>query len=254
MRVTVTQLADATPEHEWGALVEHIAAASSELVVLGEMPFARWLAATDQADDATWLAAVADHDEWIGRLGELGAPLVAASRPVLRNGIPYNEGFLWSVATGYRAVHTKYYLPDEPGFWEATWYRRSPEKAFVSAEVGDVSCGLMICTDMWFTEHARGYGSQGAELLLVPRATEARTGAKWLAGGRAAAVMSGAFCLSANRHGISEGVMFGGMGWIIDPEGDVLATTTDQEPFITIDIDLGEARRAKKSYPRYLPE
>lgn len=57
-------------------------------------------------------------------------------------------------------------------------------------------------------------------------------------------VMAGAFCLSSN----------GGSGWIIDAEGTVLATTADQEPFVTLDIDLAAARAAKKSYPRYVAE
>jgi N-carbamoylputrescine amidase len=48
--------------------------------------------------------------------------------------------------------------------------------------------------------------------------------------------------------------MFGGAGWVIDPEGNVLATTTDQEPFVTLDVDLAEAHSAKKSYPRYVAE
>lgn len=254
MRVTVTQFSDKAPELEWAALVDHAATESTELVLLGEMPFARWLAATRRADPAEWQRAVDRHDARIGRLAELPGVTVAGSRPVLRDGVPHNEGFLRSASEGYRSSHLKYYLPDEPGFWEASWYRRSPEKSFRAAPLSDISCGFMICTDMWFTEHARGYAAQGVELLLIPRATELSTGAKWLAGGRVAAVMAGAFCLSSNRRGAAEGLMFGGSGWIIDPEGNVLATTTDQEPFVTLDIDLAEARAAKKSYPRYVAE
>lgn len=254
MKITVTQFSDATPEDEWNRLVQHVASESSDLVVLGEMPFAPWLAASDRVDLTAWADAVVAHDGWIRRFDELGGASVAASRAVVRSGTPHNEGFLWSPAEGYRATHVKYYLPDEPGFWEATWYQRSPEKMFKAAQLDQASAGFMICTDMWFTEHARGYASQGAELLLVPRATEARTGAKWLAGGRTAAVMSGAFCLSSNRSGLASGVMFGGTGWAIDPDGSVIATTTDQEPFVTVEIDPAEARAAKKTYPRYVKE
>ena len=254
MRVTVSQLSDAVEESQWADLVDHVATNSSELVILGEMPFTPWLAATDAVDAAAWIESVGQHSAWLERFPELGAATVASSRPVLREGIPHNEGFVWSGAFGYRASHLKYYLPDEPGFWEATWYRRAPKRSFQSVLLGEVPVGFMICTDMWFTEHARGYAAQEAELLLVPRATEARTEAKWLAGGRAAAVMAGAYCLSSNRRGLSTGVMFGGTGWIIGPDGNVLATTTDQNPFVTIDIDLAESRLAKKTYPRYIPE
>jgi len=254
MRVTVTQFSDTVPVVEWMALAEHVAAESTELVVLGEMPFARWLAATNRVDPAEWQQAVDLHHAWIDRFPELGGATVAGSRPVIRSGEPHNEGFIWSATDGYRPTHLKYYLPDEPGFWEASWYRRSPEKSFRPAPLGEISCGFMICTEMWFTENARGYAAQGAELLLIPRATELSTGAKWLAGGRVAAVMAGAFCLSSNRQGPAEGLRFGGAGWIIDPEGNVLATTTDQEPFVTVEIDLTEARAAKRSYPRYVAE
>ena len=254
MRVTVTQMSDTIPQSEWAALIEHCIAERSELVLLGEMPFAMWLAGTDAVDEAQWREAVRLHDEWIGRLGQLGGAVVAGSRPVLIEGVPHNQGFLWSESSGYVATHTKYYLPDEPGFWEATWYRRSPTKTFDATPIDGANTGFMICTDMWFTEHARGYAQQGVDLLLVPRATEGRTVSKWLAGGRAAAVMSGAFCLSSNRHGLSNGVMFGGSGWIIDPEGNVIASTSDADPFATVDLDVTQAAEAKRRYPRYVAE
>lgn len=79
---------------------------------------------------------------------------------------------------------------------------------------------------------------------------------KWIAGGRAAAVISGAYCLSSNRGGIDQhGFEWAGTGWIIEPEeGDVLALTSLEHPFVTLDIDLTIAENAKRTYPRYVPE
>jgi len=254
MRVTVTQFSDGTPESEWANLIRHCAENRPDLVLLPEMPFDHWLAATDQVDEARWQAAAFRHYKWLSRLGELAGAAVAGSRPVDAEGTPHNAAFSWSEEVGHTSPHLKYYLPDEPGFWEATWYRRAPQKSFRAHSLAGVSTGFMICTDMWFTEHARSYAGQGVDLLLVPRATPAVSDAKWLAGGRAAAVMAGAFCLSSNRQGITEGVMFGGTGWIIDPDGNVLATTTDQQPFATVEIDQSEAQTAKRTYPRYVQE
>jgi N-carbamoylputrescine amidase len=45
---------------------------------------------------------------------------------------------------------------------------------------------------------------------------------------------------------------FAGCGWIIDPDGEVLAVSSDIEPFVTRDIDLDRARAAKGTYPRYV--
>ena len=77
-----------------------------------------------------------------------------------------------------------------------------------------------------------------------------------MAGGRTAAVVSGAFCLSSNIGGISQaGVKWGGGGWIVEPEeGDVLGLTSQERPFLTVDIDLAVAEMAKRTYPRYVPD
>lgn len=102
---------------------------------------------------------------------------------------------------------------------------------------------------------ARAYGQAGAHLLLTPRATEKRTADKWLAGGRAAAVIAGAYSLSSNHYlPEDDPVSLGGLGWVIGPDGEVLALTTPDKPFVTVAIDLACAERAKHTYPRYVPD
>lgn len=239
----------------WQALVAHVGEHQSDAVVLPEMPFAPWIAATRDFDPAVWTSAVALHDEWLPRLAELGGATVLGSRPVSLDGRRLNEAFAWHVDTGYQTTHYKYYLPDEPDFWEATWYERG-EKRFDIVQTPHGTMGFLVCTELWFTEHARAYGRQGAQLLICSRATEAETTEKWVMGGRVAAVMSGAFCLSSNRGGVDKrGHAWGGHGWIIEPDqGTVLGTTSAEQPFLTLKIDLSAAEQAKCSYPRYVGE
>jgi N-carbamoylputrescine amidase len=91
------------------------------------------------------------------------------------------------------------------------------------------------------------------DIIAVPPVTPASSRDRVLVGGRAAAIVSGAFCVWSNRSGMSvAGDPFGGQGWIIDPDGDVLATTSDAEPFATRDLDLEQAMAAKTTYPRYV--
>ncbi|MBW3577981.1 MAG: carbon-nitrogen hydrolase family protein [Actinobacteria bacterium] len=113
---------------------------------------------------------------------------------------------------------------------------------------------MLLCTELWFTEHARSYARQGVELLAVPRATERGSLEQWTVAGRAAALLSGAFCVSSNRAGSTAGIDWAGGGFIIDPHGEVLALTTDVQPAVTCDIDLTAAARAKSTYPRTVPE
>jgi N-carbamoylputrescine amidase len=255
MRVTVCELNDAPDAFalEWEQLVAHVKVESSQLVLLPEMPFCPWFAVTDQFDAAVWQQAVATHDSWLARLIELAPAVVLGSRPMNEAGRRFNQGFVWDQSAGYRAAHLKYYLPNEDGFWEASWYERGDGR-FIPINCGAVRIGFQICTDLWFMERSRAYGKAGVHLIVNPRATARPTLDKWLVGGRAAAIVAGAYCLSSNRVSDDATVAFGGQGWIVGPDGEVLGLTSPEQPFVSIEIDLAEAEQAKSTYPRYVAE
>jgi len=257
MKVTVCELRNDSDglEEDWRALAAHVAAEKSELVLLPEMPFHPWVARTHDVRPAVWEEACRVHENWLSRLPELSSAVIAGSRPIIRSGRRFNEGFLWDKKSGCHSCHVKYYLPDEKGFWEASWYERG-EGDFRVYSWGGINIGFLICTELWFNWHARKYAEQGLHLLVCPRVTPQSSVDKWIAGGVAAAVISGAFCLSSDLTGPNiEGIEFGGAGWIIEPEeGRVLGVTTKDEPFVTRDIDLEEAVRAKHTYPRYVED
>lgn len=255
MRVTVCELSNEPQQlaRDWEKLSGHVQCSRSDLVVLPEMPFFPWVAWTRTVDPSIWKRSVAAHDAWLQRLGDLSPAVVHGTRPVVRNGRRFNQGFAWDPAGGYRAVHDKTYLPDEDGFWEASWYDRGPRE-FVPVDLGIVTAGFLICTELWFAEHARAYAKAGARLLVCPRATPATSAGKWLAGGRAAAVVSGAYVLSSCFAGEGpNGMTWAGSGWIVEPEeADILAVTSAAQPFVTLDIDPGIADKAQQTYPRYV--
>ena len=68
--------------------------------------------------------------------------------------------------------------------------------------------------------------------------------------GVVAAVRSGAFSLSSNR--VDSTGACGGVGWIISPNGEILATTSAEAPIVTVDIDLTAPIAARYQYPRYV--
>ncbi len=257
MRVTVCELRNDAHglELDWKALVQHVKSKKSDFVLLPEMPFYLWVARTTEVDPQIWQQAVIAHDQWISRLSELSPAMVAGSRPVTLKGKRHNQGFTWRSQSGYQPSHTKYYLPDEEGFWEASWYERGP-RDFAVVQCGTINLGFMICTELWFFEHAREYGKRGIHLLVCPRVTPQNSVDKWIAGGRAAAVVSGAFCLSSNLTGPNtQSIAFGGSGWVIEPEeGIVLGVTAPNKPFLTVEIDIEKAEKAKRSYPRYVAD
>jgi N-carbamoylputrescine amidase len=253
MKVTVCELNDSVEgfARDWDRLVAHVQAHGSDLVLLPEMPFCPWFAWRPDFEMSIWQDAVAAHAEFQERLIELKLAVVLGTRPVNRADQRLNEGFLWTRTRGYQVAHHKYYLPNETGFWEANWYSRG-DGSFTPTQCGEALVGFEICTDLWAFERARAYGKAGVHLIATPRATPRTSLERWLVGGRATAITAGAFSLSSNHvASAADPVHLGGQGWIVDPEGEILGLTSEEQPFVTVEIDLGLAEQAKHTYPRY---
>ncbi len=258
MKVTVCQIdpRERQLDRYIDGLSDHLKSADSDFVLLPEMGFSDWLAADKSPDANRWAKAVDDHDGYIKKLGELGAKAVMGTRPIINDcGSRRNEAYIWTKDTDRASgVREKYYLPDEDGYWEHSWYERGP-RAFDTTRISEARIGVQICTEMWFFEWARHYAAACVDLLCIPRATPHGSTDKWLAGGQTSAVCSGAYSLSSNLW-FPEGYKAncGGLSWVIDPEGNILATTDPENPFMTVDINLEFSKASKSTYPRYVPE
>jgi len=251
LKVTVCELPhelDAL-EAAWSALCDHTGAEASELVVLPEFVFVEPLWLLDRFDAVAWSHAEAVADHWLQRLPELRAGYVVGTRPVTAGDKHYNEGFLWSPGGGIVPLRRKFYLPDQNGGFEARWFDRGTADFPVYA-AGELSFGLNICTELWALDSCRAYASTDATAIIAPRATSATTTGKWLSLGTVAAVTSGCYCLSSNR--VQSDGACGGVGWIIEPDGALLARTSSIERFCTREIELERSRRARTTYPRYV--
>ena len=251
MRITVCELPhepDALAD-AWLGLCQHTALHQPDLVLLPEFAFVEPVWTSEHVDAARWDVAVRLAEDWMHRLPELGAAHVVGARPVSDAGQRFNEGFAWLLRDGALPLRRKAYLPDETGGREARWFTRG-ERSFPVFQVEGLTYGLNICTELWALETYAGYASQNVHAILSPRATAAATTAKWLAVGTVAAVRSGAYSLSSNRVHVDGSC--GGAGWIIAPDGELLAQTSAAAPFSTVEIDLTLAAAAQRSYPRYV--
>jgi predicted amidohydrolase len=249
MKITVCQLHNEREAFaaDWDRLVAHVKAQRSDLVLLPEMPFFPWFPTPQRFDAGVWRAAVAAHDAWEKRLSELMPAVALGTRPVDFGALRYSAGFVWKEEEGIaETIHVKSCLSDEDGSWETTWYEKAAPD-FESATIGAARVGMLIGLELWMPDAARIYGDDRVHVLAIPRvdrsvdAEECVSSAQeWLAGGRAAALESGAFCASSSRGGLANPV--GGPGWILAPDGRTLAQTSGQEPFVTVEVDLDEVR------------
>lgn len=246
MKVTVCELPDDREAFmpAWEKLVAYVRAQQSDLVLLPEFPFSAWFARTPEFDAQVWQRVEEEHAAMMERLSELAPATVLGTYPVTEGRLHFNRGFVWTQEQGSRGVHDKYYFPNEEDFYERNWFDRN-QRDFTPVHVQDMVIGFLICTEAMFNEWARHYGKQGVNILATPRASTPHE--RWLVAPRMNAIASGAFVISSNR--VDEH-LFAGRGLIIGPDGEILAVTSREDPFATVDINLEESTQAQQNYPR----
>jgi N-carbamoylputrescine amidase len=251
MRVTVCEL----PQEPlalaaaWDGLCRYVSRHGSDLVLLPEFAMVDAVWDAERFDAARWAEALVQGDSLLEQLPKVGAERVVGTRPTSDQGRRFNQGYLWSKRGGLAPLRRKYFLPAEPGGWETAWFDRG-DPGFPAYQSHGLRFGLNICTELWALESYAAYAARGVQVILSPRATAAETTAKWFSAGVVAAVRSGAFSLSSNR--VDSAGACGGAGWIIGPEGEVLARTSPEAPWVTVDIDLARQAAGRNGYPRYV--
>lgn len=139
---------------------------------------------------------------------------------------------------------------DQEGYKESATFTAG--NAFVTVDTPFAQLGLSICYDLRFPELYRQLTQRGAELLLVPSAFTATTGAAhWSTLLRARAVENLSHVVAPNQGGVhASGRATYGHSMIIDPWGRVLACQTDSGAgVITAKIDLAEQQTVRQQFP-----
>lgn len=234
----------------WNRIAGQVADARPDLLITNELPFGSWIAAKPAFDDDLAHRSIEAHARGIGALKELGIPAILSSIAVAAEGRLANQAVL--IENGaVRPIHRKHYFPQEPGWYEQSWYVPGKD-GFIATTATDVRVGVMLCTDAMFNEHARGYGRQEATLIAIPRATGMAT-ENWLTAGKMAAIVSGSYVVSSNRTGrTSDGVLFGGTGFAFAPDGTLLALTDAGNSLRLIEVDPARSARQRSEYPCYV--
>ena len=127
--------------------------------------------------------------------------------------------------------------------WEETWFDRGPQN-IAAARDRELCFAELICSELMVSTAARRLGQSGVHLIAAPRATGAHP--RWEIAARMTAIAAGAYVVTANRRG---GRLAGG-SWIVAPDGDIEARTSEDNPIVSLEIDLSKADAAKLTYPR----
>ncbi|MCB5911205.1 nitrilase-related carbon-nitrogen hydrolase [Streptomyces pinistramenti] len=156
-------------------------------------------------------------------------------------------------------AHRKLYLPNYLA-WEERKHV-SPGQSLRAYDLTKSPSGgrgaTLVCNDAWQPVLPWLAVQDGAEVLFVPTNSAASldpeamdTGLYWDTLLFHTAKMLQCWVVFVNRVGNENGASFWGGSRVVDPRGSVVAQAPKWEPaLVTIDIDLSEARRQRRSVP-----
>ncbi len=234
-------------------LIEKAAAAGARLVALPET----WAYKGAAAGIVASAEAVGGPSN--GALAELarrlGVYVLAGSiyEPTPQPGRVFNTSALFGPDGRPRAVYRKIHLFDAVSGGRV--YRESDVleggAEIVTAEVDGVIVGLTICYDLRFPELYRSLALRGAQVLLVPAAFTAFTGAAhWEILLRARAIENTCFVVAPGQVGeYLPGYTSYGHSMVVDPWGTVLAEVEDGAGICVADLNLERLAEVRAQIP-----
>lgn len=126
-----------------------------------------------------------------------------------------------------------------------------PGSKAVVAKLDKAKLGMTICYDVRFPHLFRALAHKGADIITVPAAFTAFTGAAhWHTLLRARAIENGCYIIAPAQTGThANNRKTYGHSLIINPWGDILADGGEGENIVMADIDLSEVKRVRASIP-----
>jgi predicted amidohydrolase len=153
----------------------------------------------------------------------------------------YNSTVLIAPDGEVEGEYRKLHLPAEERLVFRPGYRIQP----FETEFGVI--GMMAGWDLAFPEAARSLMLQGAEILVVPAAWQAKNADMWRTLLVSRAYENDIFVAAANRVGEEPSYVFAGQSAVLAPNGEVLAALEEpEEGYLVARIDLDELRRRRE--------
>lgn len=159
-----------------------------------------------------------------------------------------------SVAAKYDKIHMfDVQVSETEVYRESDGYRPGQEAVTVQTPFGKV--GLTVCYDIRFPYLYRQLAQDGAEILTVPSAFSAVTGAAhWETLLRARAIETGSYVLAPAQTGTHPATrgkqrQTYGHSMAIGPWGDILADAGEEPGVICIELDMKDVKEARRRIP-----
>lgn len=203
----------------------------------------------------------------------LGVVVVASLFEKRGLGLYHNTTVVIDADGTWLGRYRKMHIPDDPGYYEK-FYFTPGDLGYPVFETEYGSIGVLICWDQWFPEAARLSALGGAELILIPTAIgfssiededeAAAYKEAWETVQRGQAVANACYLAAVNRVGFEPspegqrsgrhlgGIDFWGSTFLADPNGQVVARASADEPEVllcSVDLDAVSRVRQRFSFP-----
>ena len=159
-----------------------------------------------------------------------------------------------SIAARYDKIHMfDVQVSETEVYRESDGYQ--PGETAVMAQTPFGTIGLTVCYDIRFPHLYRQLAQEGAQILTVPSAFSAVTGAAhWETLLRARAIETGSYVLAPAQTGIHPATrgkqrQTYGHSMAIGPWGDILADAGEEPGVICIDLDMKDVEEARRRIP-----
>ena len=210
-----------------------------ELWNIGFMSFDRYRgeAETQEGPTLTLLRTLAE---------ELSCHLYTGSFVEKKGNQFCNSSFLLNpkgeILGSYQKIHLFTYQSEE-----AEILTPGTSVTVISTEFGNL--GLAICYDLRFPELFRKMLDQEAEFFLVSSAWPALRLEHWLLLNQTRALENLSYLISSNCVGINRGTQFIGHSLIVDPMGQIIAGSNEEECVVWAEVNRDTVLKARAEFP-----
>jgi N-carbamoylputrescine amidase len=73
---------------------------------------------------------------------DLNVKYIVYSRPIIAGDKFFNTAFVYEKGFGHHKIHTKSFFPEEPSFWEETWFDHEEVKSFEVLPINGIKIGF----------------------------------------------------------------------------------------------------------------
>lgn len=222
------------------------AAEGAQLIVLPEM----WSTSFQERYSPAVVAAAAEAEEMLQLLSAEHGIVVVGSAIEVDGKRTFNTARVWNrgaLSGSYRKIHL--FSPNA----EHKHFDAGESPLLVDTHIGRL--GVLVCYDLRFPELARYYFHEGAEVLVVPAQWPEARAQHWRTLLRARAIENEVFVVGCNRTGqepslkTDDQLLFPGDSRIVDPTGEVIASSSGADGPLVARIELRKVRTMRRILP-----